>query len=158
MMQGTHERPRQFSAGRISTVFTLPKGNFGVMICYESTYAGLARRLVLGGAQFLVNISNDVWLIKAGPSAALQHFSMTVFRAVENKRFLAASTAHGVSGFINPVGGVDRSSAAGEGVLLGDLSARSELTVYTRWGDGFAWLCVALALAALLWQGRSRTR
>ncbi len=158
MAQGIDERPRHFSPGRISTVFSLPKGNFGVMICYESTYAGLARSLVLGGAQFLVNISNDVWLIKAGPSAALQHFSMTVFRAVENNRCLAASTAHGVSGFIDPTGRVVRSSAAGEGVLLGDLSTRSDLTVYTRWGDWFAWLCMALALAALLWQGRSRTR
>jgi apolipoprotein N-acyltransferase len=146
----TTEHPRRFSAGRTATVFSLPKARFGVMICYESTYAGLARSLVMHGAQFLVNVSNDVWLIKSGPSAALQNFSMAVFRAVENKRPLAVSTAHGVSGFIDATGWVQQSSAAAEGVLLGEVAPCSDVTIYARCGDWFAWLCVALTLAAAL--------
>ncbi|HVA69622.1 MAG TPA: apolipoprotein N-acyltransferase [Candidatus Binataceae bacterium] len=144
------EDPSGFSAGDRSVVFDLPSTTFGVLICYEVTYPSLARRLTLAGAQFLVNISNDSWLTKEGDAAALQHFSMAVFRAVENKRTVALSTIRGISGFVSPVGRPYSVSGEGRGVIIGSVPLGHKLTIYTRLGDWFAWLCSALAVAAVV--------
>jgi apolipoprotein N-acyltransferase len=150
------EYPSEFTAGKRATIFPLPpQGAFGVMICYEATYPYLARHLVQDGAQFLINISNDIWLVKGGEAAAAQHFSMAVFRAVENRRSLARMAAAGISGFIDPAGRLDHLSAEEEGVVLGKVFPRQELTVYARYGDWFAWTCVGLACVALI-RGRQR--
>jgi len=90
-----------FTRGRGSTLLALPEGGFGVLICYESTYPNLARGLVRRGARFLVNISNDDWLTKGGNAASRQHFSMTVLRAIENRRAIAVDATAGISGFID---------------------------------------------------------
>jgi apolipoprotein N-acyltransferase len=145
----TDDAPSEFTAGRQLTVFTLPRHAFGVTICYEATYPTLSRRLVQNGAQFLVNISNDAWLTSPGDAAAAQHFSMTVFRAVENKRALARAAAAGVSAFVDPVGRVSRRSTTPEGILLGEAVPQHALTVYTRYGDWFAALCLGIAAGAL---------
>jgi apolipoprotein N-acyltransferase len=150
LLHHSSESPSEFTAGRRSTVFPLPQSSFGVMICYEAIYPHLARRLVRGGAQFLVNISNDTWLVEGGTAAAEQHFSMAVFRAVENKRSLVRAATAGISGFVDPTGRLRQLSTTQEGVSLGQVFPRQELTVYARYGDWFAWTCAGLALTALL--------
>jgi apolipoprotein N-acyltransferase len=150
LLHHTPEAPSEFTAGTRATVFSSPKGVFGVLICYEATYPHLARRLVRGGAQFLLNISNDTWIVAGGRAAARQHFSLAVFRAVENKRPLARVATSGISGFVDPVGRLDRLSVQEEGVLLGEVFPRQEITPYARFGDWFAWLCVGVALVAVL--------
>ncbi len=150
-----HERPSLFTPGERPTIFSLPKGDFGVMICYEATYPYLARRLVQRGAQFLVNISNDVWLSYGGPAAAQQHFAISVFRAVETKRSLARVATAGLSGFVDPAGRRASLSVATSGVTFGEIAPGRELTLYTRYGDGFAWACTGFALMAVT---RTRAR
>ena len=140
-----------FSAGTESTVFPTAIGRLGVLICYEIIFPDLARRLTRAGAEILVNISNDGWVDRAGLGAGIQHLSIAVFRAIENRRFVARAAASGISGFIDPVGrpfgllDADRS-----GVALGEVSARRELSVYTRVGDAFALGCVVVGVALLL--------
>jgi apolipoprotein N-acyltransferase len=53
-------------------------------ICYEAIFPGLVRRFAAGGAELLVNVTNDAWY--GTTSAPYQHLAMTVFRAVENRR------------------------------------------------------------------------
>jgi apolipoprotein N-acyltransferase len=125
-----------------------------VLICYEATYPYLARRLVQHGAQFLVNMSNDTWL--AGEAAAAQHFSMVVFRAVENRRSLARVATAGITGFVDPFGRVSRLSDTTENVVLGDVLPRQHLSVYTRYGDWFVVTCGVWTLVALFLAHRSR--
>jgi len=61
-----------------------PYGSFGVFICYEIVFPGLVRKSYSRGGDFMVTITNDAWFGKtAGP---YQHFSMAVFRAVENRK------------------------------------------------------------------------
>lgn len=150
------EHPSDFTAGSRLTVFSLPQGNFGVLICYEATYPYLARRLVRNGAQFFVNLSNDTWL--AGEAAAAQHFSMTVFRAVENRRAFARVATAGITGFVDPFGRVSQLSDATENVVIGDIVPRQQLSVYTRYGDWFVVSCGAWALVALFLAHRARQR
>lgn len=154
----TAEAPSEFTPGTRSTVFPLANNVFGVMICYEVTYPYLARDLVLNGAQFLVNISNDTWLNAGGEVAATQHFALAVFRAVENRRVLVRVATQGISGFVDPSGRPSQESAAHEGVLIGNVAPHDTKTIYTHYGDWFVWLSAGVALATLLWPVRSRYR
>jgi apolipoprotein N-acyltransferase len=144
------DMPAEFTAGRRSTIFTIPGARFGVMICFEATYPEYARRLTRGGAQFLVNLSNDVWLSGVGGTAAAsQHFAMAVLRAVENKRSLVRATMAGLTGFVDPVGRQSHLSDSSDVVTLGTVSLTSGTTVYTRFGDWFVLLCALYSLVCL---------
>ncbi|HSO20754.1 MAG TPA: apolipoprotein N-acyltransferase, partial [Desulfosarcina sp.] len=76
----------------------------GVQICFEIIFPGLSRALAKNGAGVLVNLTNDAWFGRS--SAAFQHFSMAVFRAVENRRSLVRCANTGISGFVDPAGRV----------------------------------------------------
>lgn len=122
-------------------------GRLGTTICYEVLFPDLVRDLVRRGAQVLVNVSNDSWL-DAGNGAALeQHFSMTVFRAIETRRDLVRAAGSGASGFVDPFGRVvatvPRNTA---GTVVGRVRLRDELTPYVRWGD--AWIFLFGAVVA----------
>ena len=142
----TPQHPREFAPGDNTTVFPLSTAAFGVMICYEATHVHLARQLALAGAQLLVNISNDTWLVQDSKAAAEQHFSMAIFRAVETRRPLVRVATLGISGFIDPTGHVVSASTTTEGVLLGKVTPLDEVTFYSRWGDWFAAGCLGLCL------------
>ena len=71
-----------------------------MLICYEIIFPELAARMTANNAGLLVNITNDAWFGRS--SAPYQHFSMAVFRAVENRRALIRAANTGISGFIDP--------------------------------------------------------
>ena len=123
-----------FKAGRRGNTLQWQHQRIGLLICYEVIFPGLARAMAQNGAHLLVNITNDAWFGRT--SAAYQHFSMAVFRAVENRRSLARAANTGISGFIDPCGRrlavtrlFEQSSATAEVALLNISSG------YTRWGD-----------------------
>jgi apolipoprotein N-acyltransferase len=126
---------------------TLPwrDGRLGVQICYEIIFPELSRAMVKNGAVLLVNITNDAWFGRT--SGPYQHFSMTVFRAVENRRTLARSANTGISGFIDPAGRILASTPLmQEAVLTRSLPLVQEKTIYTRFGDWFALCCLGFTL------------
>jgi len=127
-----------------------PGGPLGVMICYEVLYPRLARALVARGARLLVNISNDEWSDPRGVAAAAQHFSMAVFRAVEARRYLVRAATTGISGVIAPTGRSEGVVPVGVAdVLRTTVRLLDGRSPYVRFGDAFAWGCVALAAVAL---------
>ena len=71
-------------------------------ICYEVIFPNLVRQFAVNGAEFLVTVTNDAWF--GSSSAASQHYSMVVFRSVENHLAFARSANTGISGFIDPFG------------------------------------------------------
>lgn len=90
--------------GKSYTIFKLPgyAQGFGVLICFEDVFPELARSFVSRGAGVLVNITNDAWFGKT--PEAYQHLAASVFRAVENRVYLARCANTGVSAFISPKG------------------------------------------------------
>jgi apolipoprotein N-acyltransferase len=128
--------------------------SFGVFICYEAIYAGEVRRFVSNGAQLLVNISNDGWF---GRSAAPeQHLRMARVRAVENRRWLVRSTNNGFTVSIDPYGRIFAPLPPDVRAAV-DLpyDFRTDQTLYTRFGDWFAWFCIvvsAILLASTFWK------
>lgn len=126
---------------------------FGVFICYEAIFAGEVRRFVANGAELLINLSNDGWY---GRSAAPeQHLAMARVRAVENRRWLLRATNNGYTVAIDPYGReAARMPPDIRGVLRAPYSFRSGRTMYARWGNWFAWVCVVAGAGLLLWPVR----
>ncbi|MYC27143.1 MAG: apolipoprotein N-acyltransferase [Nitrospira sp. SB0662_bin_26] len=121
---------------------------FGVAICFEVIFPDLVRRLAREGANFLVTITNDAWFGKT--VAPHQHFGMVVFRAVENRMAFARAANTGVSGLIDPTGRILTATPIfAEHAVIGSISLSAPSTVYTRFGDVFAWACVIMALFLL---------
>jgi len=142
-----------FAPGNRIVIFPMGPRRLGVFICYESVFPAEVRQFVKGGANLLVNISNDGYF---GHSAAReQHLEIARMRAVENRRWLIRSTNDGISAVIGPSGGVDeRLPMYQETTSTVHFAFRDGTTVYTDYGDWFAWSCLAAALFALVWSQR----
>jgi apolipoprotein N-acyltransferase len=103
---------------------------------------------VKGGAQFMVNMTNDAWFGRtSGPP---QHLSMYPFRAVEHRLSVVRAANTGISAFISPTGRIVRSLPLFErGTMAEDIPLRTTTTLYTRWGDWLPWLSLVVTGAAL---------
>lgn len=125
---------------------TLPNGmKFGTFICYEAIYPGEIREFANQGANLFINISNDGWFGKS--AAAEQHLRMARVRAVENRRWLVRVTNSGITAAVDPYGRIFSSiprDVRGAADLPYDF--RTDKTLYTRFGDWFAWLCVIVSV------------
>ena len=129
----------------------------GILICYEGIFPGLAGAVVNNGADLLINITNDAWYGRS--SAPYQHFSMAVFRAVENRRSLIRSANTGISGFIDPTGRIlEQTDLFQEAVLTHSLPVIHQKTIYTRFGDCFAIICMIITASLLLFVYRAKVR
>ncbi|MCP3899330.1 MAG: apolipoprotein N-acyltransferase, partial [Desulfobacteraceae bacterium] len=112
----------------------------GVLICFEIIFPTLSKNFVQRGADVLLTITNDAWF--GHSSAAEQHFSVAVFRAIENRRSLARAANTGISGFVGPKGRVyEKSELFVEASLVHDLPILTIKSFYTVFGDVFAILC-----------------
>jgi apolipoprotein N-acyltransferase len=140
-----------FASGEKLVPIGPPHLSVGVLICYESIFPELARAQVKKGAQILANLTNDAWF--GMTSAPYQHFSMAVFRAVENRRPVIRAANTGFSGFISEKGEIiERGDLFTRQVLLARLPiGNSTTTMYTRYGDCFAVILLILSLINLLY-------
>ena len=135
-----------FTAGTVGETISWGGRRLGVLICYEAIFPYIGRAVANNGAQLLVNITNDAWY--GFTAAPYQLFSMTVFRAVENRRALVRAANTGISGFVDPAGRVlSKTALFEESAAVMNVPLLSGRTVYARIGDGFAWLALAVAAA-----------
>ncbi len=138
-----------FEPGNRIVVFEAGGGQkVGSFICYESAFPSQVRQFVAQGATVLANLSNDGYF---GYSAAReQHLSLVRMRAAENRRWILRSTNDGITAAIDPAGRIvktlpDREMTSGRLPF----AFHNETTVYTRYGDWFAWTCTGLGLITL---------
>ena len=148
-----------FSTG--DTTFTPLKFNdhkTGVMICFEILFPSIASQFVKNGADILTTITNDAWF--GDTSAARQHFSIAVFRAVENRRTVARAANTGISGFIDPKGKILETTVLfTEKTVTRQVPALNRISFYTKYGDIFAMgSIVAICMAFMLKGARGKFR
>jgi apolipoprotein N-acyltransferase len=143
------EQVGDFSPGEKGSTISLNGHRLGVLICYELIFPYLSRAQVKNGAGFLVNMTNDAWYGET--SAPYQHFSMAVFRAVENRRSIVRAANTGISGFIDPSGRITGATSIFEdAVMTRKIPLLNKMTFYTRFGDIFAFFCLSLSAAVFL--------
>jgi len=132
-------------------------GLVGPFVCFEAMYPELVRRLVVGGATLLANVSNDAWFGARAP--ARQHLDMARLRAVEERRWLLRATTTGISAIVDPTGRLVAATDVGTPAMLeGEVHPSQEKTPYQRWGDLAAWCAVGLVIAAPFWVEIRRSR
>lgn len=136
-----------FAPGSRVVVAPLDGHKVGTFICYESVFPHLVRQFVANGAEVLVNISNDGYFGRL--AGREQHLKIARMRAVENQRWIIRATNDGISAAIDPAGRIaqtlpDHMEAFGRMRF----NYRSGTTPYTRYGDWFAWGCLAVGLLA----------
>ncbi|GAB7035072.1 apolipoprotein N-acyltransferase [Streptomyces sp. NPDC021749] len=128
----------------------------GPLVCFETAFPDLSRRLVRGGAQVIVAQSStstfqDSW-------APGQHASLGALRAAETWRPMVHATLTGVSAVYGPRGeriggtlGTDRSAAA-----VYDLPLAAGTSPYARFGDWVPYGAVGALVLAGAWAGGRR--
>lgn len=128
----------------------MEKEKVGVLICYEGILADAGRTYKNNGAELLVNITNDAWFGKT--SAPYQHFSMSVFRAVETRLYLARAANTGVTAIVDPSGKINKHTEIfKKDVINGKIQYMSLPTFYARWGEWLVLLSfVSLAIFVIL--------
>lgn len=130
-----------FQSGTKGSTIVWNQHPIGVQICFEVIFPDLARAMASNQAEIFINITNDAWFgTSSGP---FQHFSMTVFRAVENKRALVRSANTGISGFIDPVGRILETTSLGvDATRTRTVPLMKSGTVYMKAGDLFSKVCL----------------
>jgi len=130
------------------TKASTPFGNFSTLICYEVIFPGLVRKFYAKGGDFIITITNDAWFgMTHGP---YQHFSMAVFRAIENRKPVIRAANTGISGFIDSNGRIISKTGLFERtVLVQQIKGDRTLTPYTKYGDIFSYLCIVFSLLLL---------
>ena len=99
---------QSFSSGESRVPLNIKNSKFNLnllpLICYEIIYSGKISRD--SNFDYIINISEDGWFGHSiGP---MQHFSHSIFRSIENGKYVIRSTNNGISAVINPIGVVEQ--------------------------------------------------
>jgi apolipoprotein N-acyltransferase len=132
-------------------IYVFDTGNFrfGCVICFEVIFPDLVRRFKKAGAEFMTTITNDAWFGKT--SAPYQHHANVILRCVENRIYFARSAQTGISSIVDPAGRVVTKSRIFEpAALRGEVRLSPYNTIYTRFGDWFAYLVSIIAALGIL--------
>ena len=127
---------QSYSSGKNRKVIEIDKNNFNMkilpLICYEIIYS----EKILNNSKFdyIINISEDGWFGKSiGPH---QHFSHSIFRAVESGKYLIRSSNNGITAIINPTGEIEKKISLGETGFV-DFSKKRivNTTLFSQYGN-----------------------
>ncbi len=158
---------RDLTPGRDYTIFELPQGiSAGVNICFEDIFPEISRKFTKKGADILFVLTNDAWYPKS--SEPEQHFAQSVFRAVENRRYIIRSGNNSFSSLLSPIGMVEESityardpksdkmlpdpsrKTSGYAIFQAPIQFKQNMTFYTEYGDIFILACfIFLMLSAI---------
>jgi apolipoprotein N-acyltransferase len=152
---GLAAREADYSPGDEMTIMRMDGcPPFSVLICYEAIFPDLSRWAINQGAELLMNITNDGWF--GATAAPYQHLQMARMRSVENRIWLVRCANTGISAVVDPTGRiVDQIPLNRQGILVQPVqSAKGIRAFYTRFGDVFAWVCIAITLGVglLAWK------
>ena len=147
----------EWTPGPEQTIFEVDGHRFASMICFESIFSRIGRRAVIGGAGFLVNITNDGWFGRT--VLPYQHAWMAVMRAAENRVPLVRVANNGISFSVRPTGRVDNETGLfTREHFVARVTPRPGGSFYTRMGDLTLFLLLAAGFVLLVAIGRTAAR
>ncbi len=130
-----------FSSGKGFYPLSMNSHKLGILICYEGILPEASRAYKKGGADLLVNITNDAWFGRT--SAPFQHLSMTALRAVETRLYVVRAANTGISAIIDPTGEfISQTGLFERSALQGTVKFIDKQTFYTIYGDVFVYTCL----------------
>ena len=126
-----------FSRGEERKIIEIKKDNFDFfkflpLICYEIIYSGNLSKN--NHYDFIVNVSEDGWFGKSiGPK---QHFVHSIFRAIENGKYVIRSSNNGIAAVVNPLGEVEQKiNFRDDGYIDFDKRKDVDKTIFSLYGN-----------------------
>ena len=111
------------------------------LICYEIIYSG--NLFKNPNFDLIVNISEDGWFGNTiGPE---QHFTHSIFRAIESGKYIVRSSNNGIAAIINPLGITDKKLEFGQSGYI-DLEEMKKIntTIFSLYGNKIFGLLILL--------------
>ena len=124
---------RSFSHDNKRKIININNLNFIPLICYEIIYSGKINKSD-ENYDLILNISEDGWFGNSiGP---YQHFSHSIFRSIEEGRYLIRSANNGISAFINPKGQIiNQIKSTERGVIEIKSFEKTKKTLFSSFGN-----------------------
>ena len=136
---------QSYSKGEKRNIIEIKRQNFSFkilpLICYEIIYSGkLSKEFDF---DLIVNISEDGWFGQTiGPE---QHFSHSIFRAIESGKYLVRSSNNGITAIINPLGKVEQIVDRGQsGYVDFKESRKIQPTIFSKYGNNIFGMLILL--------------
>jgi apolipoprotein N-acyltransferase len=159
----------RFTAGAGPTLMPLrgPAGQtwaMGPVICYEDLLPGFLRRVGALHPNLLVNLTSDSWF--GAKTEPWEHLALAVFATIELRVAMVRSVNSGVSALIDANGRLLQKTYAddpyrqprpADGIVVDAPRMAGADTVYVRYGNWFAYLCVAaiLVIGAVVFRSKN---
>ncbi|MDI6735908.1 MAG: nitrilase-related carbon-nitrogen hydrolase [bacterium] len=151
------------SSGYDYLPFDTKFGKVGIIICYEDTFPQIATRMCKAGAQYLFFLANDGCFRNTDEPGF--HAMMSTFRAIENRRFVVRVANTGITKTIDPFGkpvkgtiyypdkdiifkDIETTQNTRQ-IFLTSIIPRSNLTIYTKFGDIFTLFSLIVTIGML---------
>ena len=142
---------QSFSSGFKRDIIEINQQNFSLrilpLICYEIIYSG--KLFTDSNFELIINISEDGWFGKSiGPK---QHFSHSIFRAIESGKYVVRSSNNGIAAIINPLGVVEQNIELGKSGYI-DLNKVKKIkpTLFSQYGNKIFVLLILLYIFLIL--------
>ena len=127
---------QSYSKGEERNIIDLNYHNFSVkilpLICYEIIYSG--KIFNKSSFDFIVNISEDGWFGKSiGPE---QHFTHSIYRAIENGKYVLRSANNGTTAIISPLGVIEQKIDINKSGYIDFTESRKiKTTLFAQYGN-----------------------
>ena len=142
---------QSFSSGNKREIIEINKQNFSLkilpLICYEIIYSG--KLFSKSNFDLIINISEDGWFGKSiGPK---QHFTHSIFRALESGKYVVRSSNNGKAAIVNPLGIVEQSVKFGRSGFI-DLTSTKKIqpTIFSQYGNKIFVLLILMYIVLIL--------
>jgi len=134
-----------FSSGDQREIIDLNQLSFSLkilpLICYEIIYSG--KLFNNYNFDLILNISEDGWFGQSiGP---YQHFTHSIFRAIESGKYVVRSANNGIAAIINPIGYIENKVDFGKSGYI-DLKSYKKIqpTLFSKYGNKIFGLVILL--------------
>lgn len=127
---------QSFSKGNRREIMEINREDFSIkilpLICYEIIYSG--KIFTNSNFDLIINISEDGWFGNSiGPK---QHFTHSIFRAIESGKYLLRSANNGIAAIINPLGIVEQKVEYGKsGYVDFKETKKMQPTLFAKYGN-----------------------
>jgi len=127
---------QSFSKGNRREIMEINREGFSIkilpLICYEIIYSG--KIFTNSNFDLIINISEDGWFGNSiGPK---QHFTHSIFRAIESGKYLLRSANNGIAAIINPLGIVEQKVEYGKsGYVDFKETKKIQPTLFAKYGN-----------------------
>jgi len=127
---------QSFSNGKERKIIEIKRDDFSLkilpLICYEVIYSG--KIFKNPSFDLIINISEDGWFGESiGPK---QHFTHSIFRAIESGKYLIRSANNGIAAIVNPLGIVEQSVEYGKsGYIDFKKVQKIQSTLFSKYGN-----------------------